>query len=149
MPTSVQKRPLSSLPETVADCLDQANVRAHCVRAVVQLVRFVIPHLEERYDVKTRSCLVFRGQKSNSNRIHSGRSNYMDSRHYTFVSFRDTAHMPFWHASFGHDSLMERLKSDGLRRSQAASVVRLNHPCLLSSVLREPEVVDTVWHLWT
>lgn len=81
-----------------------------------------------KHDVRTRSYPVVREQKSNSNRIHSGRSNYMDFRHHTFAYARDRVRMLSWHASSERDSLMARLMACGWSHRQAASGVRSNRP---------------------
>ena len=116
------------LPETAVGCSDLVSVHVHRVWVAARLARCEIPRREGKYDVRTRSYPVVRGQKSNSNRIHSGRSNYMDSRHHTFAYVRDMVRMLSWHASSGRDLLMARLMACGSRHRQAVSVVRLNRP---------------------
>jgi hypothetical protein len=128
MPVSGRMQRPSLLPATAVGYSDLVSVHVHRVLVVARLVRCEIPRWEERHDVRTRSYPVVRGQKSNSNRIHSGRSNYMDSRHHTFAYARDRARMLSWHASSGRDLLMARLKACDLRHRQAAIVVILNRP---------------------
>jgi hypothetical protein len=106
-------------------------VRGHRVRVVVaRWARCEFPRLEEKHDVLTQSYPVVRGRKSNSNRIHSGRSNYMGFRHHTFSYAPCMARTPFWHAFSGH-VLTGRSKADDWYHRQAASLVRLNHPCFI------------------
>ena len=116
------------LPETAVGYSDLVSVYVHRVWVVARLARCEIPRLGVKHDVRTRSYPVVREQKSNSNRIHSGRSNYMDFRHHTFAYARDRVRMLSWHASSGRDSLMARLMACGWSHRQAASVVRLNRP---------------------
>jgi hypothetical protein len=48
------------------------------------LLLFGLPCSAERHGLRMRlSCRVFRGRKSNNNRIHTARSNYMGSRRRT------------------------------------------------------------------
>jgi hypothetical protein len=51
------------------------------------------------------SCRVFRGRKSNNNRIHTARSNYMGSRRRTFACALCRAHTPCGLAFDGHGHL--------------------------------------------
>jgi hypothetical protein len=121
-------------------------VREYRVRVVVaRWARCEFPLLEEKHDVLTQSYPVVRGRKSNSNRIHSGRSNYMGFRHHTSSYAPDMARTPFWHASSGHGSLTGRSKADDLCHRRAASLVRWNHPYFIPSVLERAnlKVVDT------
>ncbi len=119
---------LNLLPETAVGCSDLVSVHVHRVWVVARLARCEIPRREEKHDVRTRSYPVVRELKSNSNRIHSGRSNYMDSHRHTFAYARDRVRMLSWHASSGRDLLMARLMACGSSYRQAASVVRLNRP---------------------
>lgn len=116
------------LPETAVGCSDLVSVHVHRVGVVARLARCETPRLEGKHDVRTRSYPVVREQKSNSNRIHSGRSNYMDFRHHTFAYARDRVRMLSWHASSGRDLLMARLMACGSSHRRAGNVVRLNRP---------------------
>ena len=87
-------------------------------------MRFAIGPQEEKHDVSMQSYHVVREQKSNSNRIHSGRSNYMGSRRRIFSYAHDMARMLSWHAFSGHGWLMVQSMVGDLSHLRAANVVR-------------------------
>jgi len=61
--------------------------------------------VERHVETMSLSCRVFRGRKSNNNRIHTARSNYMGSRRRTFVFALCRAHTPCGLAFDGHARL--------------------------------------------